>query len=57
VRERLSHTGEKDTDMWAIDHNHISITPVFTNRTGEELSSLLDTLSAGLLEELKKADE
>jgi len=43
--------------MWAIDHNNISITPVFTNRTGEELSSLLDTLSAGLLEELKKANE
>lgn len=54
VRERISNSGEKDTDMWAVDHGYVSITPVFTNRAGEELHPMLDMLCAGLSGELKK---
>ncbi len=57
VRERTTHSREEGTDMWAIDNGCISITPLFTNRTGEELHPLLDTLCHGLLDELKKGME
>jgi 5'-nucleotidase len=52
-RERLGETEDSDTDIWAIEHGHISITPLYFSHDDKPPKPLLDGLCSGLLKELK----
>jgi len=52
VRQRQGGSHDRKTDVWAVDHGHISITPLFTSLPAKTLSGLLNNLCSGLLEEL-----
>jgi len=52
VRQRKDGSQARKTDVWAVDHGNISITPLFTSLPTRKLSGMLDKLCSGLLEEL-----
>jgi 5'-nucleotidase len=52
VRQRQSNRQHRETDVWAVDHGHISITPLFSSLPGRTMSTLLNNLCSGLLEKL-----
>ncbi len=52
VRQRQGGSQSRKTDVWAVDHGNISITPLFTSLPAKTLSGLLHNLCSGLLEEL-----
>ena len=52
VRQRQDGSQDRKTDVWAVDHGHISITPLFPSLPAKTLSALLHNLCSGLLEEL-----
>lgn len=52
VRQRQDSSQDRKTDVWAVDHGHISITPLFSSLPTKKLSALLNNLCSGLLEEL-----
>jgi 5'-nucleotidase len=52
VRRRDGSSRDRKTDVWAVDHDKISITPLFNNLSTKTLSPLLRNLCSGLLEEL-----
>ena len=52
VRQRKDGSQARKTDVWAVDHGNISITPLFTRLPARKLSGMLDKLCSGLLEEL-----
>jgi len=52
VRQRQDGSQDRKTDVWAVDHGNISITPLFTSLPTRTLSALLNNLCSGLLEEL-----
>jgi 5'-nucleotidase len=52
VRQRHDSSQKRKTDVWAVDHDNISITPLFTSLPTKTLSTLLNNLCSGLLEEL-----
>ena len=54
IRERVRTTSEKRTDVWAIDHGSISITPLFANLYTRPPSAIFRNLGAALLQELRK---
>jgi len=55
VRQRISKATDKETDVWAIEHGNISITPLFTNLSRNLSPSILDNLCSDLFQELKKS--
>jgi 5'-nucleotidase len=52
VRQRKDGSQARKTDVWAVDHGNISITPLFTSLPTRKLSRMLDKLCSGLFEEL-----
>jgi len=52
VRQRQDSSQDRKTDVWAVDHGNISITPLFTSLPAKTLSTLLNNLCSGLLEAL-----
>ncbi len=52
VRQRKDGSQARKTDVWAVDHGDISITPLFTRLPARKLSGMLDKLCSGLFEEL-----
>lgn len=52
VRQRKDSSQDRKTDVWAVDHGNISITPLFTSLPTRKLSGMLDKLCSGLFEEL-----
>ncbi|HEY51593.1 MAG TPA: 5'/3'-nucleotidase SurE [Dehalococcoidia bacterium] len=52
VRQRQDGSRDRKTDVWAVDHGHISVTPLFSSLPTKRLSALLNNLCSGLLEEL-----
>jgi len=53
-RERLDGTAGDGTDIWAVTHGDISITPLYFNRDDKPPQAFLDGLCAGLIEELQR---
>ncbi len=53
VRERLTEAGEDGTDIRAIEHGHISITPLYTSLLDKPPHRLLKKLCADLLQEIE----
>jgi 5'-nucleotidase len=54
VRQRQNQNSDKKTDVWAIEHGNISITPLFPNLS-PKLSATLANLCSELFQELKSA--
>lgn len=58
VRQRVSKTTDEGTDdgtdIWAIEHGNISITPLCTNRSDKPSRHILNNLCSDLLQELQK---
>jgi len=52
VRQRQGSSRDRKTDVWAVDHGHVSVTPLFSSLPTQALSALLHNLCSGLLEEL-----
>ncbi|MFH1925054.1 MAG: 5'/3'-nucleotidase SurE [Chloroflexota bacterium] len=52
VRQRHDSSQNRKTDVWAVDHGNISITPLFFSLPTRKLSALMNDLCSGLLEEL-----
>ncbi|MDP7416016.1 MAG: 5'/3'-nucleotidase SurE [Dehalococcoidales bacterium] len=52
VRQQLSKTKDRKTDVWAIEQGNISITPLSTELSSKSSSSGLGNLCPGLLQEL-----
>ncbi len=52
VRQRQDGSQDRKTDVWAVDHGRISITPLFSSLPAKTLSALLNNLCSGLLAEL-----
>ncbi|MFH1647397.1 MAG: 5'/3'-nucleotidase SurE [Chloroflexota bacterium] len=52
VRTRLTETGDKETDLQAIEEGYISLTPLYTSLLDKPPQRLLKKLGAGLLQEL-----
>lgn len=55
VRQRQGKSRDRNTDVWAVDHGNISITPLFSGLPAKTLSALLNNLCSGLLEKLTGA--
>jgi 5'-nucleotidase len=55
VRRRDGSSQDRKTDVWAVDHDNISVTPLFTNLPNSTLSPLLHDLCSGLFEELTRS--
>jgi 5'-nucleotidase len=53
-RERLDGAAVEGTDIWAVTHGLISITPLYFNRDDKPPQAYLEALCAGLLEELRR---
>ena len=51
VRQRQDSNQGRKTDVWAVDHRNISITPLFTNLPVKKVSTIMDKLCSGLLQE------
>ena len=54
VRQRARNGVDNGTDLWAIEHGNISITPLYTNRFLKPPRQVLDNLCSGLLQELQR---
>ena len=52
VRQRQGNSHDRNTDVWAVDHGNISITPLSSSLPAKTLSELLNNLCSGLLEKL-----
>ncbi len=55
VRQRLNRTTDRKTDVWAIEHGKISITPLHSRLANKTSPSVLNNLCADLLQELKSS--
>ena len=57
VRQRISKVADEGTDdgtdIWAIEHGNISITPLYTNRSSKPSRNILNDLFSDLLPELQ----
>ncbi len=53
VRQRISEATDNNTDIWAIEQGHISITPLYFNRSDKPPSHILNSLCADLLQQLR----
>ncbi len=56
VRQRVTQNTDSKTDVWAIEHGNISITPLSTNLSGKLPPSILDNLCSELFRGLKSTD-
>ncbi|MFQ5996900.1 MAG: 5'/3'-nucleotidase SurE [Dehalococcoidales bacterium] len=56
VRQKQNKNTDKKTDIWAIEHGNISITPLSPNLPGKLSASILDNLCSDLFHELKSAE-
>jgi 5'-nucleotidase len=54
IREEINHNVDKRTDIWAMNHDEISISPLHLFLNDRFPSALLEKLTSGLLEEFKK---
>jgi len=52
VRQRISETTDNGTDIWAVEHGNISITPLYLNRSDKPTSHILNSLCSDLLQQL-----
>jgi 5'-nucleotidase len=57
VRQSVNNQEDKRTDIWAIDQGNISITPLHLFLENRFPPDLLNKLTSGLVEELKKASQ
>jgi len=55
VRQRQDGSQDRKTDVWAVDHGNISITPLFPSLSTRKLSALMNNLCSGLLEKLTRS--
>jgi broad specificity polyphosphatase/5'/3'-nucleotidase SurE len=54
VREKITKTAAKDTDIWAIEHKNISITPLHHELLNQSSPVIANCLGAELLSELRE---
>lgn len=54
VRQKANQITDEKTDMWAIEHGNISITPLHAYFATRPSPAMLDGLYSGLLQELRK---
>jgi len=54
VRQKAHQPVDQETDIWAVEQGYISITPLYTKRFNKAILPILNKLSAGLLQELKR---
>ncbi|MFC1918851.1 5'/3'-nucleotidase SurE [Chloroflexota bacterium] len=58
VRKRIPDKTHQDvTDIWAVEHGHISITPLHIYQNGDSTPGITDSFCAEILEELRKNQE
>ena len=55
VRQKTGKSASEKTDVWAIEQDNISITPLHINRYDKPSSPIPDSLGAGLLYELQNS--
>jgi len=53
VRQKIERNASKDTDIWAIEKGHISITPLHTELLNQPSPLITDSLCRDLLKELQ----
>ena len=53
VRQRISEATDNNTDIGAIEQGHISITPLYFNRSDKPPHHILNSLCADLLQQLR----
>jgi 5'-nucleotidase len=53
VRQRLTRVTDRKTDIWAIEHGNISVTPLYSRLSGKPSVSVLENLCSDLFQELK----
>jgi len=54
IRQKIDKTAKKKTDVWAIEQDIISITPLHINLVNKPSPHLLNNLCADLLQELRR---
>jgi len=52
VRQQLKNDPDRKTDIWAVEHDYISITPLYINLTNKP-APITDEFCAGLFQELQ----
>ncbi len=53
VRQQIGRDANRKTDIWAIEHGHISITPLHVYRSNRVSSHITDSLCSELFQELR----
>lgn len=54
VRRRLEQTGDRRTDIWAVEHGRVSLTPLQSRLSSRALHEVMRGLRTDLLEKLRK---
>ena len=56
LRQKIDKPADAGTDVWTIEHDNISITPLHTIIGNNRSPSIIDTLFSGLLHELQEQE-
>jgi len=54
VRQRADGATNQETDIWAVEQDNISITPLYLKRSGKPSLAILNNMCSDILQELRK---